>query len=71
MRLLTKTIMPLSDQELRRREEREELMKLGINPYPAEPFKINANTANILKHYEQRKTDYKDVSLAGRLMSRR
>jgi len=63
--------MPLSDQELRRREEREELMKLGINPYPAEPFKINANTANILKHYEQRKTDYKDVSLAGRLMSRR
>jgi lysyl-tRNA synthetase, class II len=63
--------MPLSDQEIRRREEREELMKLGINPYPAEPFEINANTADILKHYEQRKTNYKDVSLAGRLMSRR
>lgn len=63
--------MPLSDQEVRRREEREELMKLGINPYPAEPFDVNVSIQNILKHYEQRKTDYKDVSLAGRLMSRR
>jgi lysyl-tRNA synthetase, class II len=63
--------MPLSDQEVRRREEREELMKLEINPYPAEPFDVNVSIQNILKHYEQRKTDYKDVSLAGRLMSRR
>jgi len=63
--------MPLSDQEIRRRQEREELMKLGINPYPAEPFPVNVSISNILKHYEQRKTDYKNVSLAGRLMSRR
>ena len=63
--------MPLSDQEIRRRQEREELMKLGINPYPAEPFEVNVGIDNILRHYEQRKTDYKDVSFAGRLMSRR
>jgi len=63
--------MPLSDQEVRRREEREELMNLGINPYPAEPFEVNVSIKNILQHYEQRKTDYKNVSLAGRLMSRR
>ncbi len=63
--------MPLSDQEIRRRQEREELMKLGIAPYPAEPFAVNVGIDNILRHYEQRKTDYKDVSLAGRLMSRR
>ncbi|MEK6478030.1 lysine--tRNA ligase [Catalinimonas sp. 4WD22] len=63
--------MPLSDQEVRRREEREELMKMGINPYPAEPFEVNVSIKNILQYYEQRKTDYKDVSLSGRLMSRR
>ncbi|MDF9797404.1 lysyl-tRNA synthetase class 2 [Catalinimonas alkaloidigena] len=63
--------MPLSDQEIRRREEREELMKMGINPYPAEPFEVNVSINNILRYYEQRKTDYKDVSLSGRLMSRR
>ncbi|WPP51044.1 lysine--tRNA ligase [Catalinimonas niigatensis] len=63
--------MSLSDQEVRRREEREELMKMGINPYPAEPYDVNVSIQNILQYYEQRKTDYKDVSLAGRLMSRR
>lgn len=63
--------MPLSDQEIRRREEREELIKLDIHPYPAEPYEVNVSIKNILQYYEQRKTDYKDVSLAGRLMSRR
>ncbi len=63
--------MSLSDQEIRRRAEREELLRMGINPYPAEPFEVNVSTENILRYYEQRKTDYKDVRLAGRLMSRR
>lgn len=63
--------MPLSDQEIRRREEREALEKLGINPYPAEPFEVNISVENILKYYNSSKTDYKDVSLAGRIMSQR
>jgi lysyl-tRNA synthetase class 2 len=63
--------MPLSDQEIRRREEREALMKLGIDPYPSAPFEVNVSVNNIRKFYEQRKTDYKDVSIAGRIMSRR
>jgi lysyl-tRNA synthetase class 2 len=63
--------MPFSDQEVRRRQEREELMKLGINPYPADLFEVNVSIQNIQQYYEQRKTDYKDVSLAGRIMSRR
>ena len=63
--------MPFSDQEVRRRQEREELMKLGINPYPADLFEVNVSIQNIQRYYEQRKTDYKDVSLAGRIMSRR
>ena len=61
----------LSDQEIERRQDREELMHLGINPYPAESFPINVTAEDIHRNYENRKTDYKDISIAGRLMSRR
>lgn len=61
----------LSEQELERRKDREELMKLGINPYPAETFPINVTAEDIHKNYENNKTDYKSISIAGRLMSRR
>ncbi|SEF44054.1 lysine--tRNA ligase [Algoriphagus boritolerans] len=61
----------LSEQELQRRKDREELMALGINPYPAESFPINVTAEDIHRNYENRKTDYKDISIAGRLMSRR
>lgn len=61
----------LSEQELERRKDREELMKLGINPYPAESFPINVTAEDIHKNYENRKNDYKNISIAGRLMSRR
>jgi lysyl-tRNA synthetase, class II len=61
----------LSEQELERRKDREELMKLGINPYPAETFPINVTAEDIHRNYENRKNDYKSISIAGRLMSRR
>jgi lysyl-tRNA synthetase, class II len=61
----------LSEQELERRKDREELMALGINPYPAESFPINVTAEDIHRNYENNKTDYKDISIAGRLMSRR
>lgn len=63
--------MQLSEQELRRREEKAELEKLGINPYPPELFEVNVTTRDILENYEKQKTDYKSISIAGRLMSRR
>jgi lysyl-tRNA synthetase class 2 len=63
--------MQLSEQELIRREERETLMSMGINPYPSETFHVNVSAKDIHQHYEQRKTDYKNVSIAGRIMSRR
>ncbi|MEZ4903083.1 MAG: lysine--tRNA ligase [Spirosomataceae bacterium] len=58
----------LSEQELLRRQKREELMKMGIDPYPAELFEINATAADIHQNYENNKLDYKSISLAGRLM---
>ena len=61
----------LSEQEIERRKDREELMKLGINPYPAESFIINVTAADIHKNYENNKTDYKGITIAGRMMSRR
>ncbi|MCH8902811.1 MAG: lysine--tRNA ligase [Bacteroidetes bacterium] len=63
--------MPLSEQEQIRRNSLEELKKLGINPYPAEKFKVNANVKDILENYERNKQDYKTISIAGRIMSRR
>jgi len=63
--------MQLSEQELQRRKDREEMVNLGIDPYPSETFLINVSASDIHQNYEKRKVDYKDISIAGRLMSRR
>ncbi|MGY4384452.1 lysyl-tRNA synthetase class 2 [Pedobacter sp. UYP24] len=61
----------LSEQEVFRRSSLQQLRELGINPYPAEAFEINANAADITANYERDKTAYKNISIAGRIMSRR
>jgi lysyl-tRNA synthetase class 2 len=63
--------MQFSEQELVRRQEREELIKMGIEPYPAELFEVNVTAQNIHKYYESNKLEYKNVSIAGRVMTRR
>jgi lysyl-tRNA synthetase class 2 len=63
--------MALSEQENIRRQSKEELEKLGINPYPAELFEVNASATEILLNYERQKSDYRQISIAGRIMSRR
>ncbi len=63
--------MSLTEQEIVRRQAKEELEKIGINPYPAELFEVNASTAEILENYERQKSDYRQISIAGRIMSRR
>jgi lysyl-tRNA synthetase class 2 len=63
--------MQLSEQEVIRRQSKQELEKLGINPYPAELFEVNASAKEILENYERLKSDYRDISIAGRIMSRR
>ena len=60
----------LSEQELLRRDSLKQLRELGINPYPAEAYEINAHAADILANYEKDKTAYKTISLAGRIMGR-
>ncbi|MBT1696592.1 lysine--tRNA ligase [Fulvivirgaceae bacterium PWU4] len=63
--------MALSEQESIRRQKLQELEKLGINPYPAELFEVNASAAEILENYERQKSDYRQISIAGRVMSMR
>lgn len=63
--------MQLSEQEIIRRQAKEELEKLGIDPYPAELFEVNASASEILENYERHKSDYRQISIAGRIMSRR
>ncbi len=61
----------LSEQEIIRREKLEELKKLGIDPYPAALYPVNATAAGILANYkgEENKADFADVCIAGRIMS--
>ena len=63
--------MHLSEQEIRRRHEREELEKMGINPYPSELFEVNALAKEIKENYNPDQNNFQEVALAGRLMSRR
>lgn len=59
--------MQLSEQELVRREKLSKLRELGIDPYPAALYPVDANSATIKTDFEEEKK----VVIAGRLMSRR
>ena len=60
----------LSEQEQLRREKLAELIMMGIEPYPAPLFPVNAFSTDIKKNYtEENKDEFEDVCLAGRIMS--
>ena len=59
--------MQLSEQEVVRREKLSKLRDLGINPYPADLFPLDASSKGIKQDF----SEGKKVVIAGRLMSRR
>jgi lysyl-tRNA synthetase, class II len=59
----------LSEQEGIRRNSLQKLRELGIDPYPAAEFKINATSTEIKENYSAEKKNFQDVVLAGRIMS--
>ena len=61
----------LSEQEQQRRESMQELMRMGIDPFPAATFEINSTAKDILANFEKNPTAYQQISIAGRIMSRR
>ncbi len=67
----TTSTTSFSEQELIRRGKLEELHKLGIDPYPAPEFLINATSKDILENFTPESTNYKEISIAGRLMTLR
>jgi len=64
-------ISELSEQEQIRRNSLEEIKKLGINPYPPELFEISHSAAEITSGFEENEATLQDITLAGRIMSRR
>ena len=60
-----------SEQELLRRESLKQLRALGIEPYPAALYPVNASARSIEQEYDPEKGNLQDVCIAGRLMSRR
>ncbi len=61
----------LSEQEIIRRNSLKKLRDLGIDPYPAAEYKINATSTEIKENFSEEKNNYQEVIFAGRLMSRR
>lgn len=63
---------PLSEQEQLRREKLQQLRALGINPFPGAKFPVSHLAADIKRDFkEEKQEEFKEVCLAGRLMSRR
>jgi len=63
--------LELSEQEIIRRNSLEELNKLGINAYPAPEYKTTHLTSEIKQEFDPEKENLKEVSITGRIMSRR
>ncbi|MBQ4007683.1 MAG: lysine--tRNA ligase, partial [Muribaculaceae bacterium] len=63
-------ILELSEQEIVRRNSLAQLREMGINPYPAAEYKVNAWSDDIRAQFSD-ESEPRQVSIAGRVMSRR
>ena len=63
-------ILDLSEQEIIRRNSLNEMRAMGIEPYPAAEYITNAFSTDIKSKYED-DAEPREVSVAGRIMSRR
>ena len=63
-------VLELSEQEIVRRGSLEEMRRLGIEPYPAAQYPVDAHTAEIKASFSD-DAPRREVCVAGRVMSRR
>ena len=63
-------ILELSEQEIVRRNSLNQLRELGIDPYPAAEYVVNAWSDEIKSTFSD-EAEPRQVSIAGRIMSRR
>ena len=59
----------LNDQELFRRQSLATMREMGIDPYPAAEYVVNAHVDEVKANFNDE--EKREVSMAGRLMSRR
>ena len=64
------SILELSEQEIVRRNSLAEMRKIGIDPYPAAEYPVTGYTDEIKENFED-DAPVREVSIAGRIMSRR
>lgn len=60
-----------NEQELNRRNAVVQMRELGIEPYPAALYDVNAKAAEIPAKFDKESTEQWNVTIAGRIMSRR
>jgi lysyl-tRNA synthetase class 2 len=63
--------LELSEQEIVRRNSLEELRNMGIDPYPAAEYKVTGYSEEIKANFKDGEEPLREVSVAGRVMSRR
>lgn len=63
-------LLELSEQEIIRRGSLDEMRRLGIDPYPAALYPVDAYTTEIKETFKDDEPQ-RDVCVAGRIMSRR
>jgi len=61
----------LSEQEILRFNKLNQLISLGIDPYPAATFETNTDTVSILENYDTSPLKFQQVCIAGRIMNKR
>ncbi len=63
-------LLDLSEQEIVRRNSLAEMRNMGIEPYPAAEYNVSAYTTDIKAEFKDEEP-VRDVTIAGRVMSRR
>lgn len=61
----------LTEQEIVRRKSMDALRERGIEPYPAAEYPVSGHTAEIKANFSDDLTPPREVTIAGRIMSRR
>jgi lysyl-tRNA synthetase class 2 len=65
------SIRELSEQEIIRRNSLSKLRELGIDPYPAAEYTITNKCEELKRDFDPEKNNFQNISIAGRIMSRR
>lgn len=63
--------LELSEQEQVRRNSLQEMIRLGINPFPADEYPVSHYSKDIKDQFDEQTNNMEQVCIAGRIMTRR